>query len=92
MTSPGVTGRRPAGGRPTRGARRPSIRAPPPIRRRGKTPIEFCQTWGISLSTFEVWQRKGIGPRVTQPAGRGGHRLITEEEEDRWSQQALAAE
>jgi hypothetical protein len=90
MVSPGVTGRRPLGGSPTRGARRFLIRSPPQVKRRGKTPGEFCIAWGISLSTFENWQRKGIGPRVTQPAGRGGHRLITDEDEVSWAQQAAA--
>jgi hypothetical protein len=91
MTFP-VTDRRLVGGNPARGGRRLASQNPPPVKRRGKTPSEFCIAWGISLSTFENWQRKGIGPRVRQPAGRGGHRWITEEAENDWAQQSSAAQ
>jgi hypothetical protein len=94
MTPPEITGRRPADGRPARRFRnRLRLHAPPaPKKRRGKSVAEFCETWGISLSTFENWQRRGVGPRVVQPAGPGGRRLITDEEETRWGEQALAAD
>jgi hypothetical protein len=45
----------------------------------------FCNRWGISRSTFNNWNQRGIGPRVTQPAGPGGRGLISEEDEDNWA-------
>jgi hypothetical protein len=52
--------------------------------RAGKTIAEFCAAYTISRSTFENWRRKGIGPAVLQPGGRGGRGIITAEAEDAW--------
>jgi hypothetical protein len=65
----------------------------PPLQRGGKSIREFCVSYGIGRSTFNNWQRKGIGPAVTQPAGPGGRALITIESENEWKRKftALAA-
>jgi hypothetical protein len=51
--------------------------------RRGKSPAEFCATYGISRSTYEEWQRRGIGPAVLQPIP-GGRVIITDQAEADW--------
>jgi hypothetical protein len=55
----------------------------PPVKRAGKTVSEFCAAYHITRRTFELWQRKGIGPQVVQPAANG-RIIITEQAEAKW--------
>jgi hypothetical protein len=55
-----------------------------PVERKGKTPDEFCQVYGIARRTFEKWKAKGLAPAVLQPGGPHGWQLITQESEDEW--------
>ena len=52
--------------------------------RASKSVQEFCRDFHISRRTFEHWQKRGIGPAITQPAGRYGRIVITAESEDAW--------
>jgi hypothetical protein len=65
---------------------------PPPPRepRRGKSPQEFCDSYGISRSTYEQWQRDGVGPVVLQPGGPGTRVIITEIAEREWLAKATS--
>ena len=52
--------------------------------RASKSVAEFCAAYHITRRTFEHWVQKGIGPAITQPAGRYGRIVITAESEDAW--------
>jgi hypothetical protein len=54
------------------------------LKRASKSVSEFCAAYHITRRTFEHWVKKGIGPAVTQPAGRNGRIIITAEAEDAW--------
>jgi len=54
------------------------------LKRASKSVREFCQSYHISRRTFEHWQKKGIGPAITQPAGRYGRIVISEQAERDW--------
>jgi predicted site-specific integrase-resolvase len=54
------------------------------LKRASKSVREFCQSYHISRRTFEHWQKKGIGPAITQPAGRNGRIVISEQAERDW--------
>jgi hypothetical protein len=75
MSAPEITGRKPFGA------------VPPASKRAGRTVSEFCAAYTISRRTFEVWKKKGIAPKVVQPAGPGGRQLITTDAEDAWKRQ-----
>ena len=47
----------------------------------GKSVAEFCRDWGISRSTFNNWDARGVGPVTVQPVPRG-RKIITPENED----------
>jgi hypothetical protein len=81
MARPEATGRK-AGARARNKARR--VRKDPAC---GKTPDQFCDTWGISRSTWNNWQKRRTGPAVTQPAGPRGRQIITPEAEAEWARQ-----
>jgi hypothetical protein len=83
MARPEVTGRKRAG---SPAGRRPLIK------RGSKSVAEFCETHGISRSTYEAWRRLGVGPREIQPVP-GGRILISEQAELEWlaKRAALAA-
>jgi hypothetical protein len=51
--------------------------------RAGKNVAEFCAAYDISRSTFDNWQRRGVGPVVLQPVP-GGRKLITDIAEKAW--------
>jgi hypothetical protein len=59
------------------------------IARAGKSIAEFCQAYGISRSTWNNWQKAGLGPAVTQPVP-GGRVLITTEAEEEWKRRHTA--
>jgi hypothetical protein len=63
------------------------------LKRSSKSVREFCNAYHITRRTFEHWVKKGIGPAITQPAGRNGRVVITAESEDDWKRKhtALAA-
>jgi hypothetical protein len=84
MARPEVTGRKLDSAPPPFKPRAGRTRDGPPIPRAGKSIAEFCRSYGISRSTWNNWQKKGIGPAVTQPAGPRGRVLITEEAEAEW--------
>jgi hypothetical protein len=52
--------------------------------RGSKTVAEFCRDYHISRRTFEHWVKKGIGPAITQPAGRFGRIVVSEQAERDW--------
>jgi hypothetical protein len=88
MARPEVTGRKSAGPSPIQRSKIIQPR-PPPIARAGKSIAEFCQAYGISRSTWNNWQKAGLGPAVTQPVP-GGRVLITAEAEDEWKRRHTA--
>jgi hypothetical protein len=55
-----------------------------PEKRQGWTIAEWCSMRGVSVRTFFKWKRKGIGPRVNQPAGPKGWQEITVEADAEW--------
>ena len=65
----------------------------PLVERAGKSVAEFCYAYGISRSTFNNYQKRGVGPAMTQPVP-GGRVIITPEAEHAWKacHTALAAE
>ena len=60
-----------------------TARGPPAIPRAGKSVAEFCAAYNISRSTFDNWQRRGVGPAVLQPIP-GGRKIITNAAEEAW--------
>jgi hypothetical protein len=54
------------------------------LERANKSVRQFCEAYHISRRTFEVWVKKGIGPAITQPAGRNGRIVISEQAERDW--------
>jgi hypothetical protein len=62
-------------------------------KRAGRTVTEWCYDYHITRRTFEHWQKKGIGPAITQPAGPNGRIIITDESDAEWKRKhtALAA-
>jgi hypothetical protein len=85
MARPEITGRKVAGSR-----KRAKVPSKLPLA--GKSPAQFCETYGISRSTFEEWRRRGLGPAELQPI-RGGRIIISAAAEAEWlaKRSALAA-
>jgi len=54
------------------------------LARASKSVAQFCADYHITRRTFEHWVARGIGPAITQPAGRYGRIVITQESEDAW--------
>ena len=79
---PEITGRGPGGGSGGSGAPA-TARGPPATPRAGKSVAEFCVAYNICRSTFDNWQRHGVGPVVLQPIP-GGRKLITNAAEEAW--------
>ncbi len=46
---------------------------------------EFCALQHICRATFYNWQRKQVGPAMTQPAGPGGRATISWQTIDVWA-------
>jgi predicted DNA-binding transcriptional regulator AlpA len=44
--------------------------------------LDFCQRWGIAVSTFYKWQAEGHAPRVLKVGPK--RRVITAEDEAAW--------
>jgi hypothetical protein len=80
MARPKVTGR--AGSLAARNRRKQTA-----VKHKFKTRAEFCRDWNISLSTYDIWKRKGLGPREWQPGGPRGIVWITPEAETAWARQ-----
>jgi predicted DNA-binding transcriptional regulator AlpA len=45
---------------------------------------QFCHDWGISRTTFYLWQAQGKAPALVQPLA-GGRAFITEKAELEWA-------
>jgi hypothetical protein len=54
------------------------------LARASKSVAQFCADYHITRRTFEHWVAKGIGPAITQPAGRFGRIVISEQAERDW--------
>jgi hypothetical protein len=55
-----------------------------PGKRAGKSVTEFCCAYDVSRSTVANWDKQGVGPAWTQPAGPGGRKILTQENEEEW--------
>ena len=82
-TRPEITGRIPEGGGGWPHSMAGTARGPPTVPRAGKSVAEFCAAYHISRSTFDNWQRRGVGPAVLQPIP-GGRKIITNAAEEAW--------